>query len=124
MLRWLKTVVASDEEKASVEVPGGDREGERERTAVDVSKQLVGIGTGENKSLRDGPGGCPSIGQVVPGMKAARARSAVPAWNVGRPVPILPPRALLASWRREGARRTAESGGVEYRCGTGWRTGP
>jgi hypothetical protein len=31
------TVVVSDEEKASVEVSGGDREGERERTAVDVS---------------------------------------------------------------------------------------
>jgi hypothetical protein len=29
MLRWLKTVVVSDEEKAPVEVSGGDREGER-----------------------------------------------------------------------------------------------
>lgn len=37
MLRWLKTVVVSDEEKASVEASGGDQEGERERTAVDVS---------------------------------------------------------------------------------------
>jgi hypothetical protein len=40
MLRWLKTVVVSDAEKAPVEVSGGDREGERERTAVDVSKHL------------------------------------------------------------------------------------
>jgi hypothetical protein len=31
MLRWLKTVVVSDEEKALVEASGRDREGERER---------------------------------------------------------------------------------------------
>jgi hypothetical protein len=30
MLRWLKTVVVNDEEKARVTVSGGDREGERE----------------------------------------------------------------------------------------------
>jgi hypothetical protein len=29
MLRWLKTVVVSDEEKASQEASGGDREDER-----------------------------------------------------------------------------------------------
>ena len=29
MLRYLKTTVVSDEEKASVEASGGDREGER-----------------------------------------------------------------------------------------------
>src|SRR6266704_2535749 len=40
MLGWLTTVVVSDEEKAPSEVSGGDREGERERTAVDVSKSL------------------------------------------------------------------------------------
>ena len=28
MLRWLKTVVVNDEEKAPYEVSGGDREGE------------------------------------------------------------------------------------------------
>ena len=38
MLRWLKTVVVSDEEKAPVEASGGDREGERERIAADVPK--------------------------------------------------------------------------------------
>ena len=36
MLRWLKTVVVSDEEKAPVEASGGDREGERERIVADV----------------------------------------------------------------------------------------
>ena len=38
MLRWLKTVVVSDEEKAPEEASGGDREGERERIADEVSK--------------------------------------------------------------------------------------
>ncbi len=37
MLRWLMTVVVSDEEKASFEASGGDREGERERIVADVS---------------------------------------------------------------------------------------
>ena len=37
MLRWLKTVVVSDEEKAPEKASGGDREDERERIAVDVS---------------------------------------------------------------------------------------
>ena len=69
---------------------GGDREGERERTADDVSKQEDDIETGAVKWRRDEPGGCPSIGQVVPGVKAARSRSAASAWNVGRHASILP----------------------------------
>jgi hypothetical protein len=38
MLRWLKTVVVSDEEKAPSEASGGDREGERKRIAAEVSE--------------------------------------------------------------------------------------
>jgi hypothetical protein len=37
MLRWLKTVVVSDEEKALSKASGRDREGERERIVEDVS---------------------------------------------------------------------------------------
>ncbi len=37
MLRWLKTVVVSDEEKALRKASGRDREGERERIVEDVS---------------------------------------------------------------------------------------
>jgi len=44
MLRWLKTVVVSDEEKAPVEASGGDREGERERIVADVPKPLEPVG--------------------------------------------------------------------------------
>jgi hypothetical protein len=54
MLRWLKTVVVSDEEKAPVEASGGDREGERKRIVADVvdaensSKALTCEGTADN----------------------------------------------------------------------------
>jgi hypothetical protein len=37
MLRWLKTVVVSDEEKAQNTGSGGDQEDERERTADEAS---------------------------------------------------------------------------------------
>ncbi len=56
MPRWLRTVVVSDEEKA----PGGAQEGERKRTAVDVSKSL---------SRRRNRGS-----DIVPGMSLAGAR--------------------------------------------------
>jgi hypothetical protein len=68
---------------------GGDREGERERTAEDVSKQVDDIGTGAVKWRRDEPGGCPSIGQVVSGMEAARVRCAASTRNVGRRLSML-----------------------------------
>jgi hypothetical protein len=58
-LRWLKTVVVSVGEKAQVNASGGDREGERERTADDVSKQAADIRTGSVKWVRDEPGGGP-----------------------------------------------------------------
>jgi hypothetical protein len=58
-LRWLKTVVVSVGEKAQVYASGGDREGERERTADDVSKQAADIRTGSVKWVRDEPGGGP-----------------------------------------------------------------
>jgi len=37
MLRWLMTVVVSDEEKASLEASGRDQEDERKRITADVS---------------------------------------------------------------------------------------
>jgi hypothetical protein len=67
MLRWLKTVVVSDEEKAPVEVSGGDQEDERKRIVAEVSKIPGGIKTGVRTRSRDEPGGCPLTGQAVPG---------------------------------------------------------
>ncbi len=60
---------------------------------------------GPPSSPRDEPGGCPPIGQVMSGMKAARARSAASAWNVGRRVATL----SALRWGREGVRRAAET---------------
>jgi hypothetical protein len=40
MLRWLKTVVVSDEEKAPVEVPGGDLEDDHCGSVVMLSDDI------------------------------------------------------------------------------------
>jgi len=89
MLRWLTTVVVSDEEKAHAMRQVGTRKASGSEPSDEASKQLVDIETGESKSLRDEPGGCLLTGQAVSGVKAARAWSAALAWNVGRPVSML-----------------------------------
>jgi hypothetical protein len=89
MLRWLKTVVVSDEEKALVRGQVGIRKASVSEPLDEVSKQSADIETGVSFWPRDEPGGCPFIGQVVSGMEAARAWSAASAWNVGRRVSIL-----------------------------------
>ena len=68
---------------------GGDREGERERTAVDVSKRLADLETG---ALWIAPGQVWRVsvsGQAGSGMEAARVRSAAFAWNRRRRARIL-----------------------------------
>jgi hypothetical protein len=65
------------------------------------------------------PAGALLTGQAVSGVKAARARSAASAWNVGRRVPILPPD---LGGERERAKQQ-ELRGAEYRRGARWRTG-
>ena len=96
-------------EKAQENASGGDREGERERTADDVSKQAADIRTGSVKWVRDEPGGSPFTGQAVSGMEAARVRSAASARNVGRRVPIQPVTRRVGVDGREGARWVAET---------------
>jgi len=69
MLRWLMTVVVSDEEKASCEASGGDREGERKRIVADVSKsQQVTSEPGREISSGRSLAGVPLTGQAVSGM--------------------------------------------------------
>ena len=68
VLRWLKTVVVSDEEKASVRRQVGTGKASESEPSDDASKHVDGIETGVAKSLRDEPGGCPLIGQVVSGV--------------------------------------------------------
>ena len=55
--------------------------------------------------LQDEPGGCPCIGQAVPGMEAARAWSAAFTRNVGRRTLILPAGPCGAGGERERAER-------------------
>lgn len=69
MLRWLKTVVVSDGEKAPVMALGGDREGERKRIVADVSKaQQMTSEPGCGKSPGMSLARVPLIGQAVSGM--------------------------------------------------------
>ena len=68
MLRWLKTVVVSDEEKASYEASGRDWEDDH---CGSIETTSDGIKTGVWFELRDEPGGCPLIGQAVSGVEVA-----------------------------------------------------
>ena len=61
--------------RRAVSASGEDQEGERKRTTEDVSKGLDDIETGVGNWLRDEPGGSLLTGQVVSGMKVARAWS-------------------------------------------------
>jgi hypothetical protein len=90
------TVVVSDEEKAHVMRQVGIGKASVSEPLMKRRNNQDDIRTGEFKSLRDEPGGCPLIGQAVSGVKAARARSAALARNVGRRVPTLHARALVA----------------------------
>lgn len=63
---------------------------------------------GRSAVVRDEPGGCPLIGQAVSGMKAARARSAASARNLGRQASTLSGGAA-ARW--PGAARGSAPGG-------------
>ena len=68
MLRWLKTVVVSDEEKAHVM----RQVGTRKTIAVEASKpRQMTSKPGRWCVRRDEPGGCPSIGQAVSGVEVA-----------------------------------------------------
>ena len=58
---------------APLSASGVGQEGERERSADDVSKPLDDIETGSGGPARDEPGGSLLIGQVVSGMEVARA---------------------------------------------------
>ena len=68
MLRWLKTVVVNDEDKAPGEASGGGWEDDCCRSIETLSDDAK---TGVWCEFRDQPGGSPPIGQVVSGVEAA-----------------------------------------------------
>jgi hypothetical protein len=88
MLRWLMTVVVSDEEKALGKCQVGTGKASVSEPLMTRRNKTDGIETGESRLLRDKPGGCPLIGQAVSGVEVARVRSAAGARNVGRHVPM------------------------------------
>jgi hypothetical protein len=71
MLRWLKTVVVSDEEKARVTRQVGIGKTSLGEPLVKRREFKGGIETGEYHGSRDESGGCPFIGQAVSGVKVA-----------------------------------------------------
>jgi hypothetical protein len=71
MLRWLKTVVVSDEEKAHVMRQVGIGKTSVSEPLVKRRERMNGTKTGEYQGSRDEPGGCPLIGQVVSGVEVA-----------------------------------------------------
>jgi hypothetical protein len=95
LLRSRAVVVSVCGEVAPVSAAGVGHEGERKRTADDVSKgKQDDIETGRNREPGKEPGGSLLIGQVVSGMEVARAWPGLrcgtcepvgPRWG-GRPV--------------------------------------
>src|SRR5664279_3217002 len=83
-LRWLKTVVVSVEEKAHVMRQVGIGKASESEPLLTCRDLGMTSKPGRPTVVRDEPGGCPPIGQAVSGMKAARARSAASARNLGR----------------------------------------
>ena len=71
MLRWLKTVVVSDEEKVHVMRQVGIGKTSVSEPLVKRRVRMNDIETGEYQGFRDEPGGCPFIGQVVSGVEVA-----------------------------------------------------
>jgi hypothetical protein len=106
--------------KGAQDASGGDREGERKRIAVEVSKLVLGgIKTGASTRLQDKawrrpgywPGGARHVGDASPvcGFHVERGKAG-PDTAVRR--------------RREGARTSGRNlRGAEYRRGVGIRTG-
>jgi hypothetical protein len=107
-LRWLKTVVVSVEEKAHVMRQVGIGKASESEPLLTCREVGMTSKPGRPTGVRDEPGGCPPIGQAVSGMKAARARSAASARNLGRQA------STLSGWvtaRWPGAARGSAPGG-------------
>src|SRR4051794_1178213 len=82
VLRWVKTVVVSDREKAGLIGSGGDQEDVPESARPGTLGWACAVEASLAKSRWhrkrgvwlfscDEPGGCPMTGQAVPGVKAA-----------------------------------------------------
>ncbi len=127
MLRWLKTVVVNDGEKAHLMRQVGTGKAYRKECQRSGTHAVGSVEMGYERHQKQGnvnlceqPGGSPLTGQVMSGVKAARARSAASAWNV-RTRGVIPPGATAGA-RKEGVCRGSNQG-IEYRCAPRGRTG-
>jgi hypothetical protein len=108
LLRWLKTVVVSDEGKGARDASGGVQEGVALKVPRGIHRLTASLFREE--ASKPGvtawpgiePGGYPITGQVVPGAEVARAWTAAFVRNVGKRAPILPP------WKRGGERESSK----------------
>ena len=113
MLRWLKTVVVSDEEKARVMRQVGIGKTSVSHPLVKRRERLSGIETGEYQGSRDEPGGCP---YCWPG--GVRRRGGVsPVCGICTEHGKVDIEGLLGGLVSggRGSALTVEAGGVEYR---------
>src|SRR5258708_39997780 len=108
MLRWLKTVVVSDEEKARVNASGGDREGERKRTAADVSRP---VRRHQNRGIPVAPGRAWRIPAYCPGGVRREGGASPVGGLVSEGGRAGAGTAARAGGGRGGARETARTGG-------------
>ena len=92
MLRWLKTVVVSDGEKAPGRRQVGTGKANESESLLTCRNAQDDIETGVSNRPRDESGGCPLTGRAVSGMEATRARSAASVWNRRRRVRKRPAR--------------------------------
>jgi hypothetical protein len=105
---------------------GASREGERERTADDVSKCALDIETGSGSLAGDEPGGYLFTAQVVSGMEAARARLRLwcGTWEPVAPIATTVHWVARSPGREREDPELRERRGAEYRGGAQGRIGP
>jgi len=122
MLRWLKTVVVSDEEKAHEMRQVGTGKASESEPLLTCRNQMKASEPGPNLGRRDEPGGCPVYwpggarhgggASPVCGFRAERGKV--------RPDTV----ARRGGGWRQGARRRQRPEAAEYRRRACWRTRP
>ena len=126
LLRWLKTVVVSEDGKGARDASGGGQEGVASKVPRGIHRLIASLFSevASEPGVTAWPGMSLAVariaGQVVPGAEVARAWPAAFVRNVGWRAPTRP----LREGRREGEFQASETRGTEYRRGARRRTSP
>ena len=113
LLRWLKTVVVSDEGKGARDASGGVQEGVALKVPRGIHRLIASLfrEVASEPGVTAWPGMSLAVariaGQVVPGAEVARAWTAAFVWNVGKRALILPAR---KGGERESSKRLNREG--------------